>query len=135
MKYRYHVFSSLMGYSPTKMTLVIDGKEIKHEVFSAALGIAQYNGGGMKQLPFAVPDDGVFDLTIIRKITRLKVISSVTNSTMVLSLNCLKFQPIQARVSLSNRIPNARLKRMGKLWGESPFRFEILPQALNVIIT
>ena len=42
-----------------------------------ALGIAQYNGGGMRQLPFAVPDDGVFDLTIIKKASRLKVLRSL----------------------------------------------------------
>src|ERR1017187_9563027 len=76
IKYRYHILTTLMGYTPTTVTLAIDGRQINHEVFSMALGIAQYNGGGMKQLPFAVPDDGVFDLSVIKKASKLKVLRS-----------------------------------------------------------
>jgi len=134
MKYRYHVFSSLMGYNPTKMTLVMDGKEIIHEVFSIAVGIGNYNGGGMKQLPFAVPDDGVLDLTVIRKITRLKVIRSMNK---LYDGSFIELPEVSTYSGKSIQIisePKCWIEADGEALGESPFRFEILPQALNVVI-
>jgi diacylglycerol kinase family enzyme len=40
LKYRYHILTTLVGYTPTMMTLVIDGERIIREVFSMVLGIA-----------------------------------------------------------------------------------------------
>lgn len=134
MKYRYHVFSSLMGYSPTSMAVVIDGKEIKHEVFSMALGIGQYNGGGMKQLPFAVPDDGIFDLTIIQKITRLKVIRSVNRLYDGTFVELPEVSSYSGKSIQVKSDPKCWIEADGEALGESPFRFEILPQAVNVVI-
>lgn len=134
MKYRYHVFSSLMGYSPTRMTIVIDGKELKHEVFSLALGIGKYNGGGMKQLPFAMPDDGVFDLSIIRKITRLKVIRSMNKLYDGSFIELPEVSTYSGKSIQIHSDPKCWIEADGEALGESPFRFEILPQALNVVI-
>jgi len=134
MKYRYHVFSSLMGYSPTRMAILIDGKEINSEVFSIAVGIGKYNGGGMKQLPFAVSDDGVFDLTVIQKIARLKVIRSVNK---LYDGSFVELPEVSAYTGKSIQInsdPKCWIEADGEALGESPFRFEILPRALNVVI-
>jgi len=134
MKYQYHIFTTLMGYTPTRMTLVIDGKEIQHEVFSMALGIAQYNGGGMKQLPGAVPDDGVFDLSVIKKITRLKVMRSVSK---LYDGSFIEMPEVSTYTGKSIQIksqPKCWIEADGETLGESPFRFEIIPRALKVII-
>jgi YegS/Rv2252/BmrU family lipid kinase len=134
MKYRYHLFTSLMGYTPTKMTLVVDGKESKHEVFSAALGIAQYNGGGMKQLPFAVPDDGLFDLSIIRTITRVKVMRSLPKLYDGSFVELPEVSTYTGRVIQIESDPKCWVEADGEALGESPFRFEIIARALNVVI-
>lgn len=134
LKYQYHIFSALMGYAPTKMTIVIDGKEINHEVLSMALGIAQYSGGGMKQLPFAVPDDGIFDLSIIKKAARLKVMRSVHK---VYDGSFVELPEVSTYAGKAIQIksePKCWLEADGETLGESPFRFEIIPQTLNVII-
>ena len=43
-------------------------------VYSATIGIGKYNGGGMLQTPDAVADDGLFDLTVIRRMNPLQVL-------------------------------------------------------------
>jgi diacylglycerol kinase (ATP) len=116
------------------MTLVIDGKEIQHEVFSLALGIARYNGGGMKQLPRAAPDDGVFDLSIIKKITRLRVMRSVKK---LYDGSFVELPEVSTYTGKAIRIesePKCRIEADGEDLGESPFRFEILPRALSMIV-
>jgi YegS/Rv2252/BmrU family lipid kinase len=134
MKYQLPIVGTLMGYTPTRMTLVIDGKEIEHEVFSMTLGIAQFNGGGARQLPFAVPDDGVFDLSIIKKISKLKVMRSVKK---VYDGSFVELPEVSTYTGKSIQIksePKCWIEADGDALGESPFRFEIIPQALNVII-
>jgi len=134
LKYQYHIFSALMGYTPTRMTLIIDGKEIQHEVLSLALGIAQYSGGGMKQLPFAVPDDGVFDLSIVKKATRLKVMRSVHKIYDGSFVELPEVSTYAGKAIQIKSEPNCLIEADGQILGESPARFEIIPQALNVII-
>jgi len=134
MKYRYHIFTTLLGYTPTNMTLVIDGKETSHEVFSLAIGIAQYNGGGMKQLPFAVPDDGVFDVSVIRRITRLKAMRSVNKLHDGSFVDLPEVSTFTGKAIHVRSEPKCWVEADGEALGESPFRFEIIPQALNVVI-
>jgi len=134
LKYQYHIFSALMSYTPTNMTIVIDGKELNHEVLSMALGIAQYNGGGMKQLPFAVPDDGVFDLSVIKKASKLKVLRSTHK---VYDGSFVELPEVSTYTGKAIQIksePKCWIEADGETLGESPFRFEIIPQILNVII-
>lgn len=134
LKYHYHLFRALMSYIPTRMTIAIDGKEIKQEVLTLALGIAQFNGGGMKQLPFAVPDDGIFDLSVVGKVTRLKVLRSTHK---VYDGSFLELPEVSTYTGKGVQItsePKCWIEADGETLGESPFRFEILPQALNVIV-
>jgi YegS/Rv2252/BmrU family lipid kinase len=134
MKYQYSILTTLMRFTPTRMTLVIDGKAIKHEVFSLALGIAQYNGGGMKQLPFAVPDDGLFDVSVIRKITRLKVMRSVNKLYDGSFVELPEVSTYTGKAIQIESEPKCWIEADGDALGESPFRFELIPQALTVII-
>jgi len=134
IKYKYHIFTTLMGYAPTEVTLNLDGKETHHQVFSMALGIGRYNGGGMKQLPFAVPDDGVFDLSIIKTITRMKVMRSVNKLYDGSFVQLPEVATYTGKAIQIESEPKCRIEADGEALGESPFRFEILPQAINVII-
>ncbi len=134
LKYRYHIFTTLMGYASTRMKIVIDGNEVNHEVFSLALGNAQYNGGGMKQLPFAIANDGSFDITVIKKITRLKALRSVNKLYDGSFVELPEVATYTGKVIQIESTPACRLEADGEGLGESPFRFEILPQALRVII-
>jgi YegS/Rv2252/BmrU family lipid kinase len=134
LKYQYSILTTLMRFTPTRMTLVIDGNAVEHEVFSMALGIAQYNGGGMKQLPFAVPDDGLFDVSVIRKITRLKVMRSVHKLYDGSFVELPEVSTYTGKAIQIKSEPKCWIEADGDALGESPFRFEIIRQALTVII-
>lgn len=55
-------------------TYTIDGKICKLQTLSVAAGICNYNGGGMKQLPFAKYNDGLLDMSVIGDMSKLKMI-------------------------------------------------------------
>lgn len=133
-KYRYHLFTTLIGYAPTKMALTIDGQTTCHDVFSMAVGNAQYNGGGMRQLPSAKPDDGLLDVTVIKPITRLKVMRSVQRLYDGSFVELPEVSTYTGKVIHVSSEPPCRIEADGEALGESPFRFEICPQKLNLII-
>ena len=54
---------------PIVLKTVITSKEqtINDKIFTIAVGIGRYNGNGMKQVPNADPQDGLFDVVVIEK--------------------------------------------------------------------
>ncbi len=134
LKYQYHIFTTLLEYKPVMMKLKVDGIPSFLDTFSMTVAIAKYNGGGMMQSPNAITDDGIFDITVIKKITRLKVITSVKklydgSFTRMPEVVCLKGKDIRV-----DALPLSYLEADGEALGHSPFRFEIQPRALQVII-
>ncbi|MBR2399720.1 MAG: diacylglycerol kinase family lipid kinase, partial [Alistipes sp.] len=58
---------SFFKYHSTGVKVWIDGEQVHNDLlFSAAIGIGKFNGGGTQQLPLAVADDGLFDITLIK---------------------------------------------------------------------
>ena len=134
LAYRYHIFTTLLAYAPTRMALTIDGKPLRLDVFTMAVGIGQYNGGGMKQLPFAKPDDGLLDISVIQPITRLKAIRSVKKLYDGSFVELPEVSTYTGRAIEIISEPACRLEADGEALGESPCRFEICPRKLKMVI-
>jgi len=134
MKYRYHIFTTLLSYTPTRITLVVDEQRTEHETLSLAVGIAQYNGGGMRQLPVAVPDDGLFDLSLIKPIGLLKALRSVNQLYDGSFIELPEVSTYRGKRIQVLSEPRCWLEADGEPLGQSPFRFEIIPRALQVVI-
>jgi len=131
--YVVNIFASLFSHKLTRTSIKLDDQTIRNDVFSMSVGICQFNGGGMKQAPNAKPDDGLFDLTIIRPIGKFKVIRNVVKlfdgsftllpevSTYTSSnINIVAETPIYIEVD-------------GESLGHSPFEFTIIPKSLRII--
>ncbi len=133
--YIWSTFKALLQYRSTDVKIWVDNNLVINDmVYSATVGIGKYNGGGMIQMPDAVADDGLFDLTTIRRISRLGVIRRFN------SLYNGKIYKIN-RVSLNRgrriRIessPEIALEVDGEALGYSPFEFEVIDQAVRVIV-
>ncbi len=55
--YLINLVAGLFQYKNTYLDIDADGKAVfSGRVFSMSIGICKYNGGGMMQLPFAIPD-------------------------------------------------------------------------------
>ena len=67
----------LFTYRALPVKIHTDNGDWEDEVFTIAVGNAQYNGNGMRQVPMANPHDGMLDISIIRKIRPLKVVANV----------------------------------------------------------
>ncbi len=137
MVYMYSLLSSLIGFKPTQLIIYSEGKMIySNSTFLASIGICKYNGGGMMLLPDAIPDDGLFDVTIIRKVPRLKVVANIKN---VFNGSFVKIKEVERfrgkSFTIISEPPHAlNLETDGESLGNSPLDFEVLPKALKIIV-
>lgn len=131
--YFWNLLRSLMTYKHTQTEVVIDGQKISNHTFSISLGIGKYSGGGMRQTPKALPDDGLFDITVIKKISRREVIKSVRRLYDGSILEHPNIESYQGKDVKIDSDPLIHLEADGESLGHSPFEFEIIPKGINVI--
>ncbi|HSW35393.1 MAG TPA: diacylglycerol kinase family protein, partial [Candidatus Limnocylindrales bacterium] len=71
--YIYAVFETLFTYKPVEMEITMDDEVFKLKPMLVAVGIGPAYGGGMRIVPNAIQDDGLFDICIFDQMSRLKL--------------------------------------------------------------
>lgn len=132
--YFYFVFASLFQYKFLDGVIEVDDEIVfKGEIFSMNVGICKYNGGGMMQVPYAIPDDGLMDVMVIRKASKFAVVRytrKLYDGTLVNLPFVTTFRGKHVRIRSTESI---YIETDGESLGHTPFTFEILPLALRVI--
>jgi diacylglycerol kinase (ATP) len=68
------VFFTLVKCRSYNLVLIVDGENIRTRALFAAVANGRYYGGGMLAAPNAELNDGIFDICIVKKIGRLKIL-------------------------------------------------------------
>ncbi len=131
--YFYNLLRSLLLYRHTAVSVEIDGKIMHNDVFTISIGIGKFSGGGMMQTPFAIPDDGLFDITIVKKIRKGEIIRSLAMLYDGTILEHPKIEGHKGKSILIDSDPLIHVEADGESLGHSPFEFGILPQSINII--
>ena len=131
--YFYNILISLFKHHSSRITIEVDGIKMKDHVFSLNVGICKFNGGGMMQVPNADPADGLFDITVIRKIGRFSVIRNLGKLYNGRIIHHPKVRSLRGKnISIKAKSP-VYLETDGESLGHSPFKFEIIPGSISII--
>ncbi len=131
--YLINILTTLFKYKDIKAEIIIDGNKTEDEIFTISLGIGKYAGGGMMLTPNAIPDNGSFDLTVIKKMKKIEIIRSLPKLYNGTILKHPRVESFTGRNILINADPAAYLEADGESLGHTPVEFNILPKSLNVI--
>lgn len=131
--YFWNLLRSLLAYKHTTTEIIIDGKRITDEVFTISLGIGKYSGGGMMQTPNARHDDGLFDITIIKKMRKGEIIRNLKLLYDGTILSHPKIEGYTGKDILIDSDPLIHVEADGESLGHSPIEFQILPKSINVV--
>lgn len=131
--YFYNLLKSLLFYKHTHTDVIIDGKMVSNQTFTISLGIGQYSGGGMRQTPNAIHDDGLFDITIIKRMRKGEIIRSLKKLYDGTILDHPKIEGHTGKNIVINSQPPIHLEADGESLGYSPIEFNIIPGAVNVV--
>ncbi len=133
--YLWSMARAFFSYKSTGVKVWIDDRLIYNNLlFSIAIGIGKYNGGGMQQLPAAVADDGLLDITMIKPLHWWHILFRLRrlfNGTIYSIGHVLHAQGSKIRIESSPEIP---LEVDGEWLGVSPFEFRVQRQTVKVIV-
>jgi diacylglycerol kinase family enzyme len=124
---------SLLSYKNTRAEIIVDGERISAEVFSINVGNGKYCGGGMRQTPDAIPDDGLLDVTVINGIGKIEIIRSLK---MLYDGTILTHPKIDGYKCRNLRVSSDSIlwaEADGETLGHTPAEFSIIPSGINII--
>ncbi len=131
--YFYNLLLSLLTYKNTLAELTVDGVKTSAEIFSVNVGNGRYCGGGMRQTPGALPNDGLLDVTVIKNISKLEIIrklkilydGTILSHPLIDGYKCKNLKVTSESVIYT--------EADGESLGHTPAEFGILPLAINII--
>lgn len=122
---------------PVRASIVCDGVEIFNgRYLSIAFGTGKFSGGGMRQTPLAVIDDGLTDVTVIPDIPILtiakeapKLFTGAFHKVDVLTqARCRKVTVIPSKEADAEPV-----EVDGEVIGRAPVTMEVLEGQLNIV--
>lgn len=138
VRYMLSTANCLFRFKCVHIQLDIDDQRVfEDEILSLSVGNGKYNGGGMMMMPNSIPNDGLFDITVIKKVGVLKFAANIGNIYDGTFVDKLKevtlFRGKKIRIT-SIPAHQLLLETEGETLTNSPFDFEIIPQSINVVI-
>jgi len=133
---RVYIQSLGLGYFNFKSRqakFVIDGEPLEVNLFTASIGLGKFNGGGMMQVPAANPLQGLFHITIIRKIG---IWGILTNFKGLYSGKFISDRRVSTHTGKTIEISSATPlpgESDGENLGAGSFRIGLVPHRLKVI--
>lgn len=133
--YMGQLAKSVFSYRSCKMTVKVDGvNEAKGLIMSTAVGIGQYNGSGMRQLPDSVADDGLLDVTVIESMSPLRValaVNKLYNGKIYTHRRANNYKGRTVEF-LSDEVREVEID--GEALGTTPAKFTLEDKRLKIIV-
>ena len=128
-------FKALVSRTSTPTKVVVDGRSyFSDRMFSTGFGIGKYSGGGMMQVPDAVADDGLVNVMVARKVSKIKFLLLFKQLFKGTIYRIREVSHTTAsRVCVISRKPD-RVEIDGEVVGTTPINLEVLPRALRVVV-
>ena len=129
------LMQGFLWYKCPRFTVRVDGEPFfEGEAFSVALGNGRYCGGGMMETPRAVIDDGLLDLTVVRKLWKGKFLFATKRLFDGTVLDMKEVLHTRARHTIEiEATPASFMEVDGEAVGCSPARCTMMPAAVKVI--
>ncbi len=125
--------SGYFNFKSRQTKFIIDGATLEVNLFTASIGLGKFNGGGMMQVPEANPLQGLFHITVIRKIG---IWGILTNFKGLYSGKFISDRRVSTHTGKSIEISSATPlpgESDGENLGSGAFKIEMMPHRLRVI--
>lgn len=134
-QYLKSLLQGFLFYHCLNFKVRVDGVDFfRGPAMSVALGIGKYCGGGMMQTPEAVFDDGLIDLTVIKQMPKLRLISKIKklyDGTLFQEKKLVSHT--RGKVIEIKASPYSYMEVDGETIGVTPVTIEVLPSSIKVV--
>lgn len=138
VRYLISLVKCVLTYKVTRIQLTIDDELVFDDyILNLSIGNGRFNGGGMMTMPNAIPNDGFLDVTVIKKVSIFKFAANVKNVYDGSFIN--KIDEVKTfrgkKIHIVSIPPHSlKVETEGENLNNSPFDFEVLPKAINMVI-
>ena len=133
--YLWLVVKMLWKYEGSEFTIASDTFSYTGNVFCINIGLCRYSGGGMQTVPESIPDDGLFDITIIESMPRFKLLWEIRRLYLGNLYGCKQILLKRSNhFTVISKEKEKDLEADGEWLGYAPVTFEIKPKALQIIV-
>jgi len=132
--YLKNLFISLLYNKANECKFILDNTTFEMSVFSIAVGICKYNGGGMMPVPMADPQDGFLDMVIIEPMNLFEILVQLPKLYKGKHIGYKKIH--HYRTSNIGIIPKQKMfaEVEGEIVGNGTFEIKSAAQKVNVLI-
>jgi diacylglycerol kinase (ATP) len=132
LPYLTALLMTLISYKNKDVHLTVDGQPHAGRFNSVVVCNGQYFGGGMWVGPKAAADDGIFDVVILKDLSKPDLVVSIPRIYRGTHLTHPKVQSLHGKEIQIEAQQRMFIQAEGELVGETPASFRILPAALNL---
>lgn len=134
MSYVLSVLRGIFQYKNVPIVIQVNGKKVVDNIFLFGAAIGKFYGSGMKLAPDASPFDGLFDVTIVKDVSKMQVLSLLR---FLYSGKYMPHEKIEThrtdriKISADEKV---YLQMDGELTGHTPISITSKTQALRIVL-
>jgi diacylglycerol kinase (ATP) len=130
--YLTSLVATLFSYSNKDVRIVADNDQLQGRFNSVIVCNGQYFGGGMWIGPKSAPDDGIFDIVILKDLNKVEFLLNVPRVYKGTHLTHPKVHSFRAKELHVEADQRMFIQAEGELVGEAPATFRIMAGALRL---
>lgn len=134
LSYILGVFHRTIALESFNLKMEMDGKIFERENVFAEISNSRYTGRDFLMAPSAKIDDGLLDVTLLNKLSRVRVLQCLPKIFTGTHVQMKEVETFKARQIKIETIPAKTLTPDGQLMGATPIEVECLPKALEVFV-
>ena len=135
--YSLSVFITVFIHKSVNMSIFCDGKNVLNErVYTISVGNGCYTGGGLKQTPDALPNDGFFHATVVKKLSFKAIVLAVKHLFFgnLLDHPCVESYKTKRIVFKSDKPVEIEADGV-QLNAHSDVEVEVIPNAIKFLVS
>jgi diacylglycerol kinase (ATP) len=132
ISYYWSTLAIFARWQTGEMRVSVDDEIRGGRMIDALVANGRFLGGGMKMLPEAEPDDGLFDVLLIGDITKRDLAFTLPKSYRGKHLPHPRLEVLRGRIVTVDADEPLPIELDGEQPGTTPARFEVVPDALRL---
>jgi diacylglycerol kinase (ATP) len=132
--YVYFLLKKLFSYKCSTIDLSIDGsRHILEQTWFVTVSNQPYYGGGMMIAPDAVPDDGLLDITVVHRLSKLKLLLVFINVFWGKHVRFKEVRTFKGRMVSIQSLSSLYVHADGEDIGFTPLNIHVQTKTLQVL--
>jgi diacylglycerol kinase (ATP) len=132
ISYYWSTLAVFARWQTGEMRVSVDDEIRGGRIIDTMVANGRYLGGGMRMLPDAEPDDGLFDVMIIGDVTKRDLAFTLPKAYRGKHLPHPRLEVLRGRVVTVDADEALPIEIDGEQPGTTPARFEVVPRALRL---